>query len=645
MHRSAILALSFGFTFFSLSVPPGSGGELGAAWSAWLGEYSVVDDDWIYHVEHGWLHVVGDGADHLYYYDPGIDVWGWTGAGAYPWYFWYAPVNSWGFYSLSGAPGNRWFFVYAWDQWVSDSNFALPLEAMVYGFADPDSDVVAVIPGSAGTPDIVIFQDVETGEVNRIQYVYEDGADSEIMIGSDGHVSEYRIGDDRWEFHDRSAFGLHIIWYPADGSEPVLYIIGPDDVESQTAEGAVPAAITWEQHMDRLDRQIDETVGVLTDPFEIYGPLWVYKQAGEYVAGKVGGAIESVDRFVNEARDNVNRFRNGIRCFIGVGSCGETVAREVGSAAEQLERMDPGRTTTAGFEVRETGLEPVRDDWHREREINTEFRIIEVPCEESIFADLNPECPQYVPPHDDPGGDDPGGGGDPGSDDDPGGDPGGEGGPSWDDVLPFLSADSFLNIGDTWNVGNSPRGSQWRTVSVTERDPATGLNRRKSVGEVRWDEDQGEWFLRWFRIYEVNTRACDNSNERCYELYREWHSPTNGSGLSEASFGYQGPGFFGVRFIGWHYNNRGLRSITLKQYNDEGVAHGTYYYCNHSAGFLAIGKYENGTVVDSDDSEWIPIERDVSECDDVVEKMEDYFRHFTEPPEIPAGLLPLSPEG
>ncbi len=92
-------------------------------------------------------------------------------------------------------------------------------------------------------------------------------------------------------------------WRPLPAEfDPVLYIIGADDLEEPFDRRPVPMAWTWEDRMNAFDHAIDDTVGLLTDPFQIYGPLWVYRQAGEFVAGRIESALDSVGRFVKRMR-------------------------------------------------------------------------------------------------------------------------------------------------------------------------------------------------------------------------------------------------------------------------------------------------------------------------------------------------------
>lgn len=103
--------------------------------SEWLG--IIADYDGIaYHMEHGWLDWPGELATELYFYDYSLELWGWISDEAYPWIYWFAPVDSWTFYSAGGHPGDRWFFHALADEWRHEDNlkdsYTPPLEGMVY---------------------------------------------------------------------------------------------------------------------------------------------------------------------------------------------------------------------------------------------------------------------------------------------------------------------------------------------------------------------------------------------------------------------------------------------------------------------------------------------------------------------------------
>lgn len=76
----------------------------------WFGWFTNPSADWIYHAEHGWWNCMGDTVDSLRVYDGAMEMWGWTSQSAYPWIYWFEPVNAWSYYLIGGEGAARWFY-------------------------------------------------------------------------------------------------------------------------------------------------------------------------------------------------------------------------------------------------------------------------------------------------------------------------------------------------------------------------------------------------------------------------------------------------------------------------------------------------------------------------------------------------------
>jgi hypothetical protein len=86
----------------------------GWTWSPWFGYITVTPTAWIYHLQHGWLYVVGSNEASLWMYSSSLG-WTWTGRSAYPWCY-RVDADAWLFYALeSAAP--RWFLNASTGQW------------------------------------------------------------------------------------------------------------------------------------------------------------------------------------------------------------------------------------------------------------------------------------------------------------------------------------------------------------------------------------------------------------------------------------------------------------------------------------------------------------------------------------------------
>lgn len=79
-------------------------------WVDWFGYFYDFEDGWIYHLEHGFMFVVGD--PDFWTTDMG---WMWSDRDAYPFFYRYAD-QTWLFYA-KGSDHPRWFFNYRTNMW------------------------------------------------------------------------------------------------------------------------------------------------------------------------------------------------------------------------------------------------------------------------------------------------------------------------------------------------------------------------------------------------------------------------------------------------------------------------------------------------------------------------------------------------
>jgi len=83
-------------------------------WSAlsWFGFFAELEQDWIYHLEHGYQFAVGDSTNNLFLYDDNMTSWLWVSEALYPWIFKFGNNAGWyRYYNFAEVrPGNRWFY-------------------------------------------------------------------------------------------------------------------------------------------------------------------------------------------------------------------------------------------------------------------------------------------------------------------------------------------------------------------------------------------------------------------------------------------------------------------------------------------------------------------------------------------------------
>jgi hypothetical protein len=106
----------------ALSTPWPDATSLGNGWmsSSWFGVFNVTYYPWIYHVQHGWLYVLGTDPNSIWLWTPDTVVpWTgflWTGSGDYPW-LWSDTQQTWLYYDV-GSSNPRYFFNWKAQKWV-----------------------------------------------------------------------------------------------------------------------------------------------------------------------------------------------------------------------------------------------------------------------------------------------------------------------------------------------------------------------------------------------------------------------------------------------------------------------------------------------------------------------------------------------
>ncbi len=278
-------------------------------------------------------------------------------------------------------------------------------------FDNAESDVSAVLlPAQAGDPTLVMLRDTATGRIARQVFVLDDGTVAQAVPDADGRLGELVIGDHRFVFTDYTATHVTVAYHAPDGS------VSTEQVEraaSATATAATQARRTTlaaegaraGAHDDAnptLDEMVDEALEWVADPSNTFLPLMIYRKAGEAVGGLFDKIRGGVERLKEKAQKIETVVSNKLQCgSTAPADCGQTVAERAPGLIQQIAEVDPSASTTAGFDVTADGITPRRDEWDpliNKKQISTEFTMTEVPCAESVFADMNPACPQYVAP-------------------------------------------------------------------------------------------------------------------------------------------------------------------------------------------------------------------------------------------------------
>jgi hypothetical protein len=270
------------------------------------------------------------------------------------------------------------------------------------GFDNAESDIVAMfLVGESGTPALVLMRDPTTGELRKFVAVLDDGVTAEATADEEGRLGEFVLGEHRFVFTDYTATQVTATYYAPGGAvvSDLVELAGePTSMGSEKPSAMAHA----EASSSVLDELVDDALNWVADPSNTYLPLTILRSAGETVAE----AFEEVRSGLNEVLDQGAQLQdvvqNALSCATAtLAACGQQAVDQAETLIDELAVLDPAAETTAGFEVTETGVQPIQEEWEglvTPEEISTNFVVIDVPCEKSVFAKLNPECPQYEPP-------------------------------------------------------------------------------------------------------------------------------------------------------------------------------------------------------------------------------------------------------
>jgi len=94
--------------------------EGGWAQSTWFGFFWRSGKSHVWHAEHGWEFIPKGNSDSVMIYDYGLESWVWNNETVYPHTYKYGDDASWMWYLKGGQPGERWFFHYGKDKWMTE---------------------------------------------------------------------------------------------------------------------------------------------------------------------------------------------------------------------------------------------------------------------------------------------------------------------------------------------------------------------------------------------------------------------------------------------------------------------------------------------------------------------------------------------
>ena len=283
------------------------------------------------------------------------------------------------------------------------------LDKSSIGFDNPKSDIIGILPAQQeNEPSIVILRDQDPNIKNRIVFYLADGSVAEVAGDSSDRLSKLTIDDHRFFFSNYTASTVTQTYHAPNGSVTNEIVplsansisMGFSKVKSMgTANIEVADAREENESVDAL---VDRTLNWCADITETHLILNTYKYLGQKSAelfDKVRSrVVSSVEKTVELASVVGNYLENFVE---NVKDLGRIVSEKAPVLMAELPRVDPDASSVAGFNISETGIKPKRDEWDRlarANKIDTDFTIPGISAEASVFAEMNPDSPRYIPP-------------------------------------------------------------------------------------------------------------------------------------------------------------------------------------------------------------------------------------------------------
>lgn len=264
-------------------------------------------------------------------------------------------------------------------------------------FDNPQSQLALLAPAQAdGDPSAVLMRDTATGEIADQVYVLADGSRVTVRTDAAGRLTYLAAGGYTFTMTDYTAESVTMTTRDPQGATTVEAVSLVDGSARALAEEP-PAP----QPEDPLDAMVNRALEWTSDVSNTHLIANIYRRVGESVAGMITSARQ-FGRDIADGTASLLHVDNEVGCAgTDTAECGGMLADKAPSFSREVAAMDAGAQTTAGFDVNASGIHARRDEWAKvatPQQIEHGFTMTDVPCDESVFADMNPSCPQYVPP-------------------------------------------------------------------------------------------------------------------------------------------------------------------------------------------------------------------------------------------------------
>ncbi|HEX2100451.1 MAG TPA: hypothetical protein VHF69_07300, partial [Candidatus Synoicihabitans sp.] len=226
-----------------------------------------------------------------------------------------------------------------------------------------------LLVGDTRSPALVLMRDAATGQIRKFVAVLDDGTTAEASANSEGRLGEFVLGEHRFVFTDYTSTHVTATYYAPSGGVVSELIELAGSAAALTAPGAIASSkvrgLSRAEAMGPFDDLVDEALEWVADASNTYLPLTILRTAGETVAERFEQVRSGVNQVLaagaTQLQDVVH---NALSCETPtLAGCARETAEQVETLIDELAVLDPDAETTAGFEVTETGVQPILEEW------------------------------------------------------------------------------------------------------------------------------------------------------------------------------------------------------------------------------------------------------------------------------------------
>ena len=264
--------------------------------------------------------------------------------------------------------------------------------------ANPQSDIAAIVYGSRDNSLVMVRGD--TPGYNLI-WNYSEGAQARLVNNTNGRPGKLEIGGYKLIFSYLAGHVLSELTAP-DGS--IKHNLEPDKTAGLTMSALMAAPcidgsciatelrpLTNQEVLNAIELEIHNFKVMLSEIKTCTAFWWMppgtCTAIGNYVA-ETEELYLSVEAFADL---KVRSIQNSFNCAVGSFKCAEVSADKAFQVVAELNLIGGTGSPAGGFNITEEGIAPIEQEWVEDFR-NGSFTMTDVPCAESVFANIRPEC-------------------------------------------------------------------------------------------------------------------------------------------------------------------------------------------------------------------------------------------------------------